>query len=66
MHFNVNESAPLPKVMTKEWSDAYVVGVIFAQHFSMKKCLELFGDKANVVVQKELEQIHSMDTHEPV
>ena len=39
------------------------MGVIFAQHFSLKKGLELFGNKADVAVQKELEQIHAMDTY---
>ena len=42
------------------------MGVIFAQHFSLKKGLELFGEKADVAVQKELNQIHQMDTYKPV
>ena len=42
------------------------MGVIFAQHFSLKKGLELFGEKADVAVQKELNQIHQMDTYDPV
>ena len=66
VHFNVDDDAPPLKVMTEEQSDAHVVGVIFAQHFSLKKGLELFGDKANVAVQKELTQIHKIDTYEPV
>ena len=65
MHFNINDEAPL-KVMTKEQSDVHVVGVIFTQHFSLKKGLELFGDKADIAVQKELTQIHKMNTYEPV
>ena len=40
--------------------------VVFTQHFRPKKDLELFGDKADVAVQKELEQIHAMDTYKPV
>ena len=52
--------------MTEEQSDAHIVGVIFAQHFRLKKGLELFGEKADVAVQKELSQIHQMDTYEPV
>ena len=40
--------------MTEEQSDAHIVGVIFAQHFSLKKGLELFGEKADVAVHKEL------------
>ena len=47
VHFNVDDDAPLPKVMTEEQLDTHVVGVIFAQHFSLKKDLELFGDEVN-------------------
>ena len=66
VHFNVNDDAPPLKVMTEEQSDAHVVGDIFAQHFSLRKGLELFGNKAGVAVQKELTQIHKMDTYKPV
>ena len=52
--------------MTEEQSDAHIVGVIFSQHFHLKKDLELFGEKADVAVQKELNQIYQMDTYEPV
>ena len=52
--------------MTEEQSDAYIVGVIFAQHFSLKKGLELFGEKGETAVHKELEQIHKMETYEPI
>ena len=52
--------------MTEEQSDAYIIGVIFAQHFSLKKGLELFGEKADAVVHKDLTQIHKMDTYEPI
>ena len=41
-------------------------GVIFAQHFSLKKGLELFGEKADAAVQKVLNQIHVVDTYDPV
>ena len=32
----------------------------------MNKGLKLFGNKADVAVQKELSQIHAMDTYEPI
>ena len=66
VHFNVGDDAPPLEKMTEEQSDAHIVGVIFAQHFSLKKGLELFGEKADAAVQKELNQIHVMDTHETV
>ena len=58
LHFNVDDDAPPLKVMTKDQSDAHVVGVIFAQHFSLKKGLQIFGDKVDVAVHQELSQIH--------
>ena len=39
---------------TEEKLDAHVVGVMFAQHFSLKKGLELFEDKVDVTVHKQL------------
>ena len=48
--------------MTEEQSDAHIVGGIFAQHFSLKKGLELFGEKSDAAVHKELSQIHKVDT----
>ena len=33
---------------------------------SLKKGLELFGDKTDIAVPKELTQIHDMETYEPV
>ena len=52
--------------MTEEQSDAHIVGSIFAQHFSLKKGLELFGEKADAAVHKKLTHIHNMDTYETV
>ena len=66
VHFNVEDDAPPLKTMTEEQSDAHIVGVIFAQHFSLKKGLERFGEKADAAIHKELTQIHKMDTYEPV
>ena len=66
VHFNVGDDAPPIKNMTEEQSDAHIVGVIFSQNFSLKKGLELFGEKADAAVHKELSQIHKMDTYEPL
>ena len=37
-----------------------------AQQFSLKKGVELFGDKAEAATVKELTQIHNMDTYTPL
>ena len=52
--------------MSDKESDAHIVGVIFTQHFSLNRGLNIFGDKANVAVQKEMLQIHAMDTYETI
>ena len=52
--------------MTEEQLDAHIVGVIMAQQHGMKKGLQLFGDKVNVAVQKEIKQIHELETYEPI
>jgi hypothetical protein len=44
----------------------YIVGVILAQQYSLKKGLELFGDRADASVTKELTQIHDLGTYEPI
>ena len=52
--------------MTEERLDAHIVGVIMEQQHGLKKGIQIFGDKANVIVQKELKQIHELDTYEPM
>ena len=52
--------------MSKTQTDEYIVGVVFAQHFNLKKGIEFFGDAADVAVKKELIQIHELSTYEPL
>ena len=66
LHFNFNEDTPCPTEMTEEQSDAYIVGVILAHQYSLEKGLELFDEKIDTAVTKELTQIHNMETYEPV
>ena len=37
-----------------------------AEHYSMKKAKELFGDSADDTIMKELKQIHLFETYEPL
>lgn len=43
-----------------------MVGVVMAQQYSMKKTEELFGDKSDTAVMKELSQIHDFGTYMPL
>ena len=40
------------KQMSETQNDDYIVGAVFAQHFNLKKGLDLFGDVADVAVKK--------------
>ena len=66
LYFNFNEDTPCPTAMNKDQSDAYMVGVILAQYYSPKEVLELFGDREDAAVTKELTQIHDVETYEPI
>ena len=52
LNLNIKEDDPPPRVMIEEESDAHVVGVIFVQHWSMKKGWELFGERADEAIKK--------------
>ena len=45
VELNVENDFLLPETMTEEQSDAYIVGVIFAQHFCLKKVWNSLGKK---------------------
>ena len=45
--------------------DAHVVGVVLAQHYSLKKAQKLFGDKADAAVMKELTESHELNAYIP-
>ena len=64
LQFNVNNDHYT--VMTEEQLDAHIVRVIIAQQHGLNKGIQLFGDKANVAVHKELKQIHELETYEPM
>merc|ERR1712086_750322 len=43
-----------------------LVGVLMAQQYSMKKAKELFGEKADAAVMRELYQINNFETYVPL
>ncbi len=46
--------------------DKHIVGLIMAHQYSMKKGIELFGERAEKALLKELKRIHDMDTYTPM
>ena len=53
-------------MITEEQLDAQTAGFIMAQQNGLQKGVQIFGDKANVAVQKELKKIHKLETYEPM
>ena len=52
--------------MTKEERESHGVRLIMANMYNLKKGTELFGDKADEAVLKELIEIGDFETYNPV
>ena len=46
--------------------DEHIVGVVFSQQHSIKKGRELFREKSDTAITKELQKIHNLETDDPV
>ena len=54
-----------PKTMEAQ-KDVHIIGVILVQKYDLKKGIELFGEKSDSAIVKELTQIHELETYEPI
>ena len=52
--------------MTNEECESHVVGLVMACMYILKKGTELFGDKADEAVLKELTEVDDFETYKPV
>ena len=52
--------------MTEAHQDAHILVVILVQQYGFKKVIDLFGEKADAAVVKELTQIPKFETYEPI
>ena len=66
LHIQTSEGEPIFSKMSEEDCDAHIIGVLMAEHYSTKKAKELFGDSVDDAIMKELKQIHSFETYEPL
>ena len=57
---------PPPVGFTEEQLDNHIMGVVMAEHFSLKRGIKLFGSRAEEATTKELRAIHDMGTYEPL
>ena len=65
INLQMHGTVPPPK-MTKSQIESHLVGVVMAQQYGMKKAKELFGDKADAAVTRELNQINDFKTYAPL
>ena len=65
IHLNLNLEDKV-EPMDESKVDEHIVGLIMSHQYSLKKGLELFGNKAKEAAMKELKQIHDMDTYTPI
>ena len=52
--------------MTEAQTDAHILGVILVHQYGLKKGMELFVEKADAAVVKDITQIHELDTYETI
>ena len=63
IHMNIPEEEPC---MNEGDSLLHVLGVAMIQSFSIKSGLNRYGEAGKKAVNKELQQLHDMDTYEPM
>ena len=51
--------------MSEQEIKSHIFGVVLAQHYNLRKGHKLFGGKAEVAVDAELSQIHSLNAFLP-
>ena len=56
ININFAEKALPLEAMTDKEVEAHILGVIMVEHYSMKKGIDLFGDRAETAVTKELKK----------
>ena len=59
-------SCALPTWISERDLDKYILEVVFAQQYILRKGLEVFGDKAEKATSSELQQIHDMEVYQPM
>ena len=60
---NFSENAETPPGISEEYIEAHIMGVMLIEHLNMKKCIDIFGDRENTPVMKEVQNIHDMNTY---
>ena len=64
INIEVDNDAPPPPAMTDEECESHVVGLCMATMYNLRKGAELFGDKADKSVMKDLVEIDEFETYQ--
>ena len=64
INLELGPEGPTPS-FTEAQLDEHIVGVVFSQQHSLKQGREIFGEKADTAITKELQQIHDIETYDP-
>ena len=65
INLNLRDNVPPPK-MSEEQIDAHLLGLALVNMYNIKKGQELFGERADAAVQKEIKEIDNFQTYEPL
>ena len=65
INLNLGEKPTLPPLMEAQVED-HIMGVVFAQQYTLKKGPKKIGDRAEEATTKELKQTHDMGTYQPL
>ena len=66
INLQFDDDEPQQPKMTEAHTYAHILGVILVKQYGIKKGIELFREKADAAVVKELIQIHELETYEPI
>ena len=66
INVDVSQGARPLRHMSREESEAHVVGLFLAQMYSLRKGMEIFGEKAEQATMTELTQIDDFETYKPL
>ena len=66
INLQFDDDAPPTPEITEAQTYAHMLGDILVQKYGLKKGVEVFVEKADAAVVKELTQIHKLETYEPI
>ena len=52
--------------MSEDEIEAHIMGVVLVEHFNINNGIDLFGNRSETVVMKELQKIHNINTYGPM